>query len=98
MTHIAKKSSTLERWRRFAVGLVLLGSLVVFLASGYAPPGVCGEVLRHNQEANIDASPFFYGDVANMAEIEHGLQLLRNAAKLRTAGENRTEDSLSAHP
>ncbi|MCK4462543.1 MAG: hypothetical protein KAW46_12110 [candidate division Zixibacteria bacterium] len=36
-------------------------------------PGICGEVLRHNQSQDIDASPLFYTDVENMAELEEGL-------------------------
>jgi hypothetical protein len=62
-----------KRWTRFFVGLVLLGLFVTFFASGYAPPGVFGEVLRHNQEHDIDASPLFYTDVENMHELEAGL-------------------------
>jgi hypothetical protein len=93
MTRTTENISTRQRWRRFTVGLLLLAALVTFLASGYAPPGVCGEVLRHNQEAKIDASPFFYGDVANMAQIERDLQLTRRAAKLREAEENLSKDT-----
>lgn len=98
MTRTTNGYATIGRWPRFVIGLLLLGGLVGILASGYAPPGVCGEVLRHNQEANIDASPFFYGDVANMAEIEHDLQLTRRAARLRVAGENRTGDTETVRP
>jgi hypothetical protein len=60
--------------------------MVGFFASGYAPPGVCGEVLRHNQEAQIDASPFFYGDVENMAEYEQGVRQMREEAKEKDQG------------
>ena len=98
MTRMTDDISTRERWRRFTIGLMLLGILVAFLASGYAPPGVCGEVLRHNQDARIDASPFFYGDVANMAQIERDLQQTRRAAKERDADENRDEDTLTLEP
>jgi hypothetical protein len=57
------------RLTRFAVGLLIVAGMACFFASGYTPPGICGEVLRHNQQADIDASPFFYGDVENMLEI-----------------------------
>ena len=61
------------RWLRFLVGIVLLGLCVGFFASGYSPPGVFGEVLRHNQQHDIDASPLFYTEVENMHELEEGL-------------------------
>jgi hypothetical protein len=57
------------RLARLAVGLAIIVGMALFFASGYTPPGICGEVLRHNQQADIDASPFFYGDVENMLEI-----------------------------
>ena len=61
------------RCLRLAVGLALLASIVGFFASGYTPPGPLGEVLRHNQELDIDASPLFYTEVENMQELEAGL-------------------------
>ena len=72
------------RWIKFTGGVIILTGMIIFFSSGYAPPGVFGEVLRHNQEYNIDASPFFFGDVENMAEYEDGVRLLRQRAeKLR---------------
>jgi hypothetical protein len=62
---------------RFFAGLVLMALLVVFFASGYTPPGIAGEVLRHNQEFDIDASPLFYTEVENMQQLEAGLAELR---------------------
>jgi len=59
-----------QRWIRFLLGLTLLAVFVAFFASGYSPPGVFGEVLRHNQEHDIDASPLFYTEVENMHELE----------------------------
>ena len=58
---------------RLAVGLALLTAVAGFFASGYSPPGPLGEVLRHNQEQGIDASPLFYTEVENMQELEAGL-------------------------
>jgi hypothetical protein len=66
---------------RFAAGVALLSLTVMLFASGYSPPGLCGEVLRHNQEHGIDASPLFYSDVENMGELEEGLAMLRRARK-----------------
>jgi len=72
-----KDKSTLTAWSEFLLGLVLLTLMVLFFASGYTPPGICGKVLRHNQEYNIDASPLWYMDVENMSELEDGVQELR---------------------
>ena len=72
------------RLTRFTFGLIVLAGLVLFFASGYSPPGVMGEVLRHNQEYQIDASPFFYGDVENMSEYEEGVRLMRLKAEIKS--------------
>jgi hypothetical protein len=62
-----------RRLFRFAVGLALLALAVLFFASGYAPPGPAGEVLRHNQANDIDASPLFYTEVEHMSALEDSL-------------------------
>jgi len=64
---------TARRWIRFIIGLALLGSFAAFFASGYSPPGPLGEVLRHNQEHDIDASPLFYTEVEHMHDLERSL-------------------------
>jgi len=64
------------RWIRFLIGVSALSSLVAFFASGYSPPGALGEVLRHNQQYDIDASPLFYSEVENMQELEEDLREL----------------------
>jgi len=58
-------------------GLLMLAGMIWFFSSGYTPPGICGEVLRHNQQNDIDASPLIYSDVDNMHEIEHDVMLMR---------------------
>ena len=68
----------MNRWIRFFIGLVLLWLSVAFFASGISPPGIAGEVLRHNKAHDIDASPLFYSEVENMQELEEGLAKLRN--------------------
>lgn len=73
-THQPSRSNA---WLRLLVGAVLLGLFAAFFASGYSPPGVAGTVLRHNQQYDIDASPLFYTEVDNMAELEAGLAALR---------------------
>lgn len=70
----------LRAWFKLLGGSLLLFLAVLFFASGYSPPGVFGEVLRHNQEYQIDASPLIYSDVENMQELEEGLQKLRAQA------------------
>jgi hypothetical protein len=72
-----------RRLARFLIGLLILTGLTMFFFSGYTPPGVFGEVLRHNQEHQIDASPFFYGDVENMHEYEEAVKKLREKARDR---------------
>jgi len=56
--------------------LVLLALFAGFFISGYTPPGVLGEVLRHNQANHIDASPLFYSEVEHMAQLEEGCRML----------------------
>jgi hypothetical protein len=61
------------RWLRFLAGVAILAAAAAFFASGYTPPGPSGEVLRHNQACDIDASPLFYTEVEKMHELEQGL-------------------------
>ncbi len=63
------------------IGLTGLMLFIVFFASGITPPGVAGEVLRHNQVNKIDASPLFYSEVENMRDLERGVQVLRDKAE-----------------
>jgi len=74
------KTTARTRWMRFILGLCGLIALALFFASGYTPPGICGEVVRHNQQADIDASPFFYGDVENMLELIEAAEQMRESA------------------
>jgi len=66
----------LSRWLRFVLGLILLALFAGFFISGYSPPGVLGEVLRHNQANQIDASPLFYSEVEHMAQLEESCRIL----------------------
>ena len=68
----------MKRWCKFVAGLAILTLMIAFFSSGYSPPGILGEVLRHNQEFDIDASPLFYSEVENMAELENGIRELRD--------------------
>lgn len=61
-------------WLKLFAGTCIILLLAAVFGSGYTPPGVAGEVIRHNQRADIDASPFFYGDVENMAELIEGAE------------------------
>ena len=71
----------LKGWCKFIIGSAILAGAVYGISTGYTPPGILGEVVRHNQEAGIDASPFFYGDVENMTELEEGLKTIMEKAK-----------------
>jgi hypothetical protein len=61
--------------------MIVFLTLYYVIASGYTPPGIGGEVLRHNQRYNIDASPLFYTEVENMSELEIGLKKLLSKSK-----------------
>ncbi|UCE67696.1 MAG: hypothetical protein JSU85_06730 [Candidatus Zixiibacteriota bacterium] len=74
---ISENEELLKRWLRFFIGLLILTGIFAFFSSGYSPPGVFGEVLRHNRACSIDASPLFYSEVENMAELEKGVRELR---------------------
>jgi len=66
---------------KFFFGLLILSGVFLFFASGVTPPGLAGEVLRHNQTADIDASPLFYSEVENMSDLEDGLKAIRGSVK-----------------
>jgi hypothetical protein len=68
-------------WLRFLIGLVMLTVVFCFFASGYSPPGIWGEVLRHNQAEDIDASPLFYTEVENISDLEDGFKKMVEEAK-----------------
>jgi hypothetical protein len=70
-----------KRWLRFFAGLAILAAAILFFGSGYSPPGIAGDVLRHNQECDIDASPLFYSEVENMAKLEKGIREMRENKK-----------------
>lgn len=72
-----------KEWLRFLIGAGILTAMVLFFASGYTPPGVCGEVIRNNQLADVDASPFFYGDVENIWELIEGAEKLHTEALIK---------------
>jgi len=65
------------RLTRLLIGLALLGGPTALLMSGVTPPGPAGELLRHNREHGVDASPLFYSEVDNMAQLEAALHDLR---------------------
>jgi hypothetical protein len=70
-----------RRWLRFITGLLALALAIAFFASGWSPPGICGEVLRHNQAEGIDASPLLYSEVEHMSELEEGVRQMREKAR-----------------
>lgn len=71
-----------RKWIRFFLGLICLLLFYGFFASGYSPPGIFGEVLRHNQDCEMDATAMFYTELERMSEYEEGiLELRRNMNK-----------------
>ena len=70
-----------RRCLRFLAGLLIFAAVAWLFASGYSPPGVCGEVLRHNQAMNIDASALFYQDVEHASALEEGVRVMRLKAE-----------------
>ena len=83
------------RWVRFLIGLTALALFIAFFASGYSPPGVLGEVLRHNQQYDIDASPLFYSEVENMQELEAELrELMGSSSAEHTCTSSRSDSTI----
>jgi hypothetical protein len=80
--------SRAKAWLRFFAGLVVFLAAVLFFSSGYSPPGIFGEVLRHNQANDIDATPLFYTEVEHMPVLENGVRKLREKVDLKTADKN----------
>jgi hypothetical protein len=70
---------------RFIAGLSMLAGFIWFFASGYSFPGVFGEVLRHNQSYNIDASPLFYSEVEHMSALEEGARVMIDKLQRKSA-------------
>lgn len=80
-----KNTGQAGSWLKFLTGLIMLAAFFGFFASGYSPPGVMGEVLRHNQANDIDASPLLYMEVEHMSDLEEGVRLMREKARQRVA-------------
>jgi hypothetical protein len=59
---------------RFVAGFLLLATVVLGLMQGYTPPGVVGEVLRHNIREGIDATPLFYTESEASYEAERAIR------------------------
>jgi hypothetical protein len=56
---------------RFFVSIALLLGFAFLLSRGYTPPGAAGEVFRHNQRNDIDATPLFYTEVEDSSAFEY---------------------------
>jgi hypothetical protein len=81
VTEVDSAVESRAAWLRFLLGILALALFFGFFASGYSPPGVFGEVLRHNQAEDIDASPLLYSEVEHMQELEEGVRELRAMAR-----------------
>ncbi len=62
-----------KSWGRFALGVFGLAAALFLFTRGVTPPGVLGDVMRHNQVKAIDATPYFYTEVENIVELQAGL-------------------------
>ena len=71
-----QNNNRLTAWLKLLIGTAGLSALGAWLAFGNPPPGITGEIIRHNIAENIDATPIFYGDVENMPELEKALEAL----------------------
>ena len=80
----------LKKWQKLSLGIAGLFVAVLFFSSGFTPPGPAGAVLRHNQSEDIDASPLFYSEVENMADLEAGVAALRDSAAQAVADSSDT--------
>ena len=84
-----KNRNRANKLLRFMAGALVIFLAALFFGSGYTPPGICGEVIRHNQKMKIDASPFFYGDVENMLDIIESAEQMHRLACLEKERDNR---------
>ncbi|MEW5923024.1 MAG: hypothetical protein AB1746_03465 [Candidatus Zixiibacteriota bacterium] len=66
-----------KRLLKFGIGFAAILAFYLIIAAGATPPGICGEVLRHNRANNIDASPLFYSEVENIRELQAAVQAMR---------------------
>jgi hypothetical protein len=77
---INRRVTHTEGWivkaKKFIAGIIILACIISIFASGFTPPGACGEVIRHNQQADIDATPLFYTEVENISELIEGVERL----------------------
>jgi hypothetical protein len=64
---------TPAKWQRFSIAMLFLALVILFFSSGWTPPGPAGDVLRHNQQRDIDASPLFYSEVENITDLQKEL-------------------------
>lgn len=60
-------------WTRFIIGILCLCGTVFLFTRGVTPPGIFGEVVRHNRAAAVDATYLVSYDVENIVEIQAGL-------------------------
>ena len=67
-----------NKWLRFAIGLALVAGLFFTLAYAPPPPGVAGEVVRHNLEQDIDAYVLFYQELDKMPSLQRHLETIRH--------------------
>ncbi len=77
------------KYFRFIIGLAALALFYSLFASGLNPPGITGEVLRHNRANNINASPLWYRDLEDINSYERDVHRMREEARLRAESADR---------
>lgn len=80
MRHCSAEVPRRQRRLRLVVGVIALSGFAGFFMSGITAPGVFGEVVRHNQDRQINTSPLFHSDVECTERLEAGVEALRMAA------------------
>lgn len=71
-----REKSLKNRLVKFCLGICLLLGLILLVMFAPVPPGITGDVIRHNQFAEIDATPLIYSDLDYMQDLESEVHLV----------------------
>lgn len=73
-----QKNSLTSRLLKFCLGLCILLGFILLVMYAPVPSGITGEVIRHTQFAEIDATPLIYSDLYNMQDLESNVNVVFN--------------------
>ncbi len=62
----------------------MLVGILVLAAHGGAPPGITGEVIRHNQDTGVDATPYFYTEAEHIHDLQDELDRWWNSPDMNS--------------